>query len=81
MIGLGQNTHLKEYLTEEHGKIQGISIYRSYIIYRESAPSVHGSFDPVSEKTFRSRLKQLPPEIVAYAQGGKRLANSVCRAI
>lgn len=76
-IHIDVETFLLAYLTKEHVKKQGISIYRSYIDYKESAPRVHNVFDPVSLKTFRSWLGQMPPKIVAQGRGGNRLANSV----
>lgn len=64
------------YLVEEHGHLQGISNYRSYIRYRNLASETHPNFSPVHRKTFERHLAALPAELIASQRGGKRSGNA-----
>ena len=68
---------LNDYLLNEHACRKGISDYRSYIRYRVMASEYHPFSDPASRKTFKKRMLQIPPEVIAYKRGGKRAANAL----
>ena len=68
------------YLKNEHAESQGISLYRSYIRYKELAKKHHTFYDPVSRQTFMARLKKIPPENIAKKRGGKRAENAALAA-
>jgi putative transposase len=68
---------LEAYLLEEFAPSQGLSIYRGYVQYKESAIKEHPNYDPVSRKTFTRFLKKIPPEVIARKRSGKRGANAV----
>lgn len=67
---------LLHYLTEIHGKLQGVSIKKSFLKYRGLARIEHPFVDPAGEKTFRKYRKQLET-IEALQRGGKRALNAV----
>jgi len=81
--------YLNEYLLDENvdgvdntnnsKKInkRGLTEYRDYVRYFELAEKKHPLYDPVSRKTFRKRLLEIPPEKIAFTKGGRRLSNSV----
>lgn len=76
-LGREVEDFLAQYFTEEHAGSAGLSKYRSYVRYRVLAVEMHPGLDPVSQKTFDSRLGQLPPRSIALKRGGKRAANAV----
>lgn len=67
---------LDAYLREEHGHLQGISDYRSYVRYRVAAKEAHPGFDPVHRSTFARWLNRIPPELIGRQRGGKRAGNA-----
>lgn len=68
---------LLDYLMKTHIHRQGISEYRGYIDYAMLARDYHPEFKPVCPKTFNRRLSKIPPEVIGYARGGKRLGNAL----
>lgn len=68
---------LTKYLMETHIHRRGISNYRGYTDYTRIAREEHPEFKPVCPKTFGRRLSQIPPDVIGYARGGKRLGNAL----
>lgn len=68
---------LTSYLLETHIHHQGISYYRSFIDYTRIAREVHPELEPVCRKTFMRRLSKIPPDVIGYARGGKRMGNAM----
>lgn len=68
---------LLDYLMKTHIHRQGISEYRGYIDYSMLAREYHPEFNPVCPKSFHRRLSKIPPEVIGYARGGKRLGNAL----
>ena len=73
-LGINVEKCLNDYLLNEHATSQGISDYRSYIRYRVIASENHPFEDPVSRKTFKKRMLQIPPEIIAYKVSANKSA-------
>ncbi|KAA0691793.1 hypothetical protein DT594_16265 [Halopseudomonas laoshanensis] len=76
-LGREVEEFLAQYLSGEHANSAGLSKYRSYVRYRVMAAEVHPGLDPVSQKTFDTRLGQMPARYAALKRGGKRAANAV----
>ena len=69
--------YLDDYLKNEHGNLQGISNYRSYIRYSVKSKEHHPHYDPVSLRTFTKHLKKIPCSYIAFQRGGRRLRNGL----
>jgi hypothetical protein len=52
------------------------SAHAAFNVYRAKLEESKLAFPPISEPTYREIVKQMRPELVAYARGGRRLRNS-----
>lgn len=52
------------------------SCHAAYISYKADLEISKLTFQPISEPTFQKIVKQIHPEILAFARGGRRLRNS-----
>src|SRR5690606_10587056 len=68
--------YLNDYLLETHAQAQGLSIYRSFIKYKEMALRDHPNWPAVCRKTFTQKLRQIPESAIARVRQGKRGANA-----
>ncbi len=66
---------LEHHIRKNYINAQGLSIYRSYIIYRVDAMEHHANFAPVAWETYRQHIHRLPAGMVAGGRGGHRAAN------
>ncbi|MEY8240558.1 MAG: DDE-type integrase/transposase/recombinase, partial [Cycloclasticus sp.] len=69
--------YLDNYLKNEHGSLQGISIYRSHIRYSVKSKVHHSHYDPVGLRTFTKHLNMIPSSYIAFQRGGRRLRNGL----
>lgn len=75
------DSFLREFLTTTFANTQGLSKYRGYAMYVESALSSDVPVEYVSRTTFAQRLKELPLGIIEGGRQGKRGERSAAAAV